>query len=89
MKRMTIGLAALLAGCTGCLAGKDATFEQKQASQRQFVQKVKDGKFKGRAWFRGAGSPIGFHMTNSFELGPQQADMGFEGEMDFSGPPNP
>ena len=89
MKRMTIGLAALLlAGCmeTGC-AGKDATFEQRQAHMAQGLDALRQARFKGSFMFNEGGSALGINASTNWSLGPQQVTLFVNGEVDFTEAP--
>lgn len=74
----------IIVALSGC-AGKDATFEQQQQARADFIQNLKDAKFKGRAWMKNGGSPLSVGSKNVFFLGPENMESGFEGDVDFSG----
>ena len=76
---MTFALTLLLTGClTGC---------ESQQKYDQFMDGLRQSRFRGNVEFREAGSPIAFHMVNSFELGPKTLLMSFNGEVDFTQAP--
>ena len=90
LRKARIILGAILAiGLVGGCSGKSKDISQVQQEERidNFVDRLRQARFKGRAWVRLGGSPLAFHMTQSFEVGSKQSDMGFEGDMDFTQAP--
>ena len=87
MKRMTIGLAALLlAGCVGC-TGKATTFDESQKNFAQTLDGLRQANFKGRVRFNEGGSILGVNAATNWSLGPQQVTLSVEGEVDFTDAP--
>lgn len=82
MKR-TLGfipVLVLLTGClysTGCISGKDLSFEEKKQAQAVFVEGLKDGEFEGEVDMEldHSGSPLGFNNTNRVSLGSDQSHL--------------
>ena len=86
MRQITIGLALVaLAGClgTGC-AGKDATFEQRQAHMAQGLDALRQARFKGSFMFNEGGSALGVNASTNWSLGPQQVTLYVNGDVDFT-----
>lgn len=76
----------LLVGSTGCKSSMNADQMKVAIDQADaFIEALERGKFKGHAEFQHGGSLLGFHMTNSFELGPRTVLAQFEGDLDFTG----
>ena len=81
-----LGLIAVI--CAGC-AGKNATFDERQAHMTNMMEALREANFKGQVRFNEGGSLLGVNAATNWSLGPQQVTLQIEGEVDFQHAPRP
>ena len=74
------GLLVVAAG--GCAASGDGS--SPMMTPGETLTALERARFKGHVKGRAAGTPLALHITNSFELGPREGALEFEGQVDFS-----